>query len=395
MARVKSEPTFLGIARELRDMIYIHYVAADDGYHYNFESGKLKVNGPHAFALQYTCKQMAREMDGLPLRYNTCTFSTENHSKDLESRAAIYTGEKARWNPICHEIEELICQMVWLARDSINDTVRDKVGRRFPHCLPDLEKFIATMPGDYLDDPADVDWDEEGVPSFVWFIIGPYVRYTLQCLVENVVPQVLRMYPVHKLLRLPFEPWIIPTQTQLDETKEVLREIWDIRHKHLVDDKKYAEERKEYWQYFTRCNPHDGERYRFSAAAAAITFLRSLSLTTRSHIREIVLNETHKLDMRPENHAQGLIPLCEENPKLRVERRINLWRCIIAPSFHTMKWHLDEESGTYESRMDGCHTIHRNVESFLRGTIILPPAITVVIDGQPSLEQSSRLFQEC
>lgn len=70
-------------------------------------------------------------------------------------------------------------------------------------------------------------------------------------------------------------------------------------------------------------------KYRFSAASVAIKFLSSLPNTLRLHLRHIRLLENNVCVAFPETHAQGLIRFCAENPRLRVERRVSLWKAII------------------------------------------------------------------
>jgi hypothetical protein len=65
--------------------------------------------------------------------------------------------------------------------------------------------------------------------------------------------------------------------------------------------------------------------YRFSAAAVAIRFLRQ-NLKLRTHIRRIVLSEDREAVGFPESHGKWLVPFCLENTRLRIERRVNLWR---------------------------------------------------------------------
>jgi hypothetical protein len=61
------------LPRELRDDIYKHNVAQEDGYLYNPSTQKL-LNVD--LALSYTCHLLAREMRGLSLLMNPITFTT-------------------------------------------------------------------------------------------------------------------------------------------------------------------------------------------------------------------------------------------------------------------------------------------------------------------------------
>lgn len=71
--------------------------------------------------------------------------------------------------------------------------------------------------------------------------------------------------------------------------------------------------------------------YRFSAASAAIYFLASVPAAVRAQVRRIVIEEDREAMAAPECHGRGLIPFCQENPLLCVERRVNLWRNLLQP----------------------------------------------------------------
>jgi hypothetical protein len=72
----------LELPRELRDEIYGYYLFADRGsdgaYVYNFETNKLRRadKQPIDLGLMYTCKTIAAEMYGMPMRLNTVAFRT-------------------------------------------------------------------------------------------------------------------------------------------------------------------------------------------------------------------------------------------------------------------------------------------------------------------------------
>ena len=70
-------PAFLDFPREVRDMIYESYVTETDGYHFDHESKKLRAaDRPIDLSLMYTCKCIAAEMSGLPLKLNVIRFTT-------------------------------------------------------------------------------------------------------------------------------------------------------------------------------------------------------------------------------------------------------------------------------------------------------------------------------
>lgn len=86
-----SPSGFLGLPRELRDIIYHCYVYEAEGYRYDLESGKLRAsdNRPIDLALMYICSTVAKEMYHLALGSNIIHFFTsESPSETERSKAA-------------------------------------------------------------------------------------------------------------------------------------------------------------------------------------------------------------------------------------------------------------------------------------------------------------------
>jgi hypothetical protein len=69
---------FLQLPRELRDEIYAHYLREETGYVHVAQTNKLqRADGrPIELALTYTCRLVAEEMRGLPLKVNAITFKS-------------------------------------------------------------------------------------------------------------------------------------------------------------------------------------------------------------------------------------------------------------------------------------------------------------------------------
>ena len=76
-----------------------------------------------------------------------------------------------------------------------------------------------------------------------------------------------------------------------------------------------------------------GLKNRFSAAAAAIRFLRSTPASTRVGFRNIVLHEDRQAVAYPESHVAGLIPFASENPNLHISHRVDMWRLFVGGHF--------------------------------------------------------------
>ena len=95
-----QQPHLLWLPRELRDKIYVEYLSIDNGYVYVFDQGKLRASDPAQrieLNLMYTCRLVADEMRGLPLRLNAITFRTLC-SEDISRRAG-------RWAYFCIRAE--------------------------------------------------------------------------------------------------------------------------------------------------------------------------------------------------------------------------------------------------------------------------------------------------
>lgn len=142
-------------------------------------------------------------------------------------------------------------------------------------------------------------------------------------------------------------------------------------------------------------------KYRFSAASVAIKFLTSLPSRLRVYLRHIRLLENHVCVAFPESHAQGLIKFCVENTKLRVERRVSLWKAIFQqPTLHNDEWHsmndLDgapeyQHLATKQGDDEGFSTasITDNLALWIMEAAALAPAgmpessFRLVLDGAP------------
>lgn len=142
-------------------------------------------------------------------------------------------------------------------------------------------------------------------------------------------------------------------------------------------------------------------KYFLSAASIAIEFLERIPVQRRN-IRYIILNEKDRCVSHSECHGLGLIDFCKENPKLRIERRANLWRTIWpinSPSYQPFSGWDDRESfgedrpGFHEEEVTEC-LARWVVEALALVPAGMPPgSFTLVLDGNPDPEHSAQLFQ--
>ena len=99
------------------------------------------------------------------------------------------------------------------------------------------------------------------------------------------------------------EPWSIPSDHELSQFNIPVR----------------FRDQNDFWQRV---------KWRFSAAAAAIHFLKSVPDGIILGMKKMVFHENRQSVTKAECHVLGLIPLCQQNPHLHVERRINMWRTL-------------------------------------------------------------------
>ncbi|KAI4940027.1 uncharacterized protein J4E92_001315 [Alternaria infectoria] len=101
--------------------------------------------------------------------------------------------------------------------------------------------------------------------------------------------------------------WSIPTRAELEAISEFLPPWPTASYRpHLDDD--YV------------------PNVYFSAATVAIRFFQRLSSENCQQLRKIVIQEDHPSVASPKIHGQGLLPFCLANPKVRIERRVDVWR---------------------------------------------------------------------
>ncbi|KAI1605153.1 hypothetical protein PtrCC142_002651 [Pyrenophora tritici-repentis] len=115
---------------------------------------------------------------------------------------------------------------------------------------------------------------------------------------------------------------------------------------------------------------------RFTKAVETITDRDRPETKHSSH----VLDEDLVAIAHPASHAQGLIPYCQKNPKMRIEKRVDMWRNLLqggATPFHYGARQDDLESKYVTDAVGDC-VIEANALSSLR----MPKDVfTLVLDG--------------
>ncbi|KAF6803476.1 hypothetical protein CSOJ01_10893 [Colletotrichum sojae] len=319
---------FLRLPREIRDMIYEEYFRLDGGYLCDtdaFLKGSLSTSSgePVDLSLVYTCKMVAEETEygNVALGFNTVTFTTlyspEHGELALFFRKLMMDGvgfiKAAMLNSACHQPTE----------SSVS-----KLKSRYPQFAPLLHRLKPEDPvtGHDLLSRVDFRGGSYGeAPSLYHEFVDETLRtaaedpkaslavrdfvvpWNLYCERNDAPPPGLEEYQ-RRRLRSGFEIidnhsqfWEIPSPSDMDE---------------LIRLTKYT---------VSAVCPEVETKYRFSAAAVAIYFLKNMSPNVCRHLRRLVLLEDKRSLCYPESHALGLIPFCQKYPKLNIERRARLW----------------------------------------------------------------------
>ncbi|KAH9240111.1 hypothetical protein K456DRAFT_48164 [Colletotrichum gloeosporioides 23] len=137
-------------------------------------------------------------------------------------------------------------------------------------------------------------------------------------------------------------------------------------------------------------------KYRFSAAAMAILFIKSCNERLQMQLRKIVLDENRTAVACPERHALGLIQFCRQNPLLKIERRVQLWSNALQDEgyFHSMTKYVLRDEWRIQSAQ-----ITQSIWKWVQEALALAPAgmpdnsFSLILDGQPLPNLATQMFQ--
>ncbi|KAI8315876.1 hypothetical protein K4K61_000199 [Colletotrichum sp. SAR11_59] len=383
----------LALPRELREIIYEFYISIDGGYvcdTFGFIRGKLKgANGDRIqLSLVYTCKRIAEEMarGGLTFRFNTITFMPLS-SKSLSGLAGSFDLKR-------NNLDRTRSAIFHTVGHCIPDSVYSEMAAAYPRLLPLLDRlkregrqpsFVA----------ARLAMDRHGpygeAPSTYREFIKDVLQKSSMCdetfrdAVRDYWPGLVRRCPDRRAWD-PFavvydtiEPWTIPSATQM---RRLEAGIPVHEFPRIIND------------------DFDRSIYRFSAAAAAIYFLESMPHEMLLHLRTIILDEKHEAVQHPECHARGLIPFCQAYPRLRIERRVSLWRNVFQADINYLcpaercELHLRSTPAFLNSDQ-----ITSNVACWIVEAMALLPAgmpaksFSLFLDGDPAPALCGEVFQ--
>ncbi|KAF5527506.1 hypothetical protein CGCA056_v001755 [Colletotrichum aenigma] len=397
---------FFDLLREVRDLIYAQCVYSDGGYILDFDSNRLKCANGDSIDLTFmlTCKRVAREARGIALSTNILNFSSvcsEEHR--------ITAGRFDTFLNLLHcrrdcKIDEIfpdvlsITEDIWKELSEIDPKFTPYLGllkrrsngwqitedgrrERAPKAMPTIGP-----PGSCGETPSiSREWVRSvlqtllehrhhfGEEQFTLFEIG-WSEYRFM---ENQIASLVNVNP---------DPWEIPSPPQRvndliqslgNPFEEYFSQEWDLIHSGPPDKSQI--------------------KYHYSAAAVAIRFLASLPLVCRMSIRTIILDEDRYAVGRAESHGLGLIPYCQENPRLRVERRASMWRTVLQsmtgnrPPPHTVPEKRQGNECLYAASISDCVAVWVLEALELERAGMPAGSFSLVLDGD---SVCPRIFQD-
>ncbi|KAK4219657.1 hypothetical protein QBC37DRAFT_409466 [Rhypophila decipiens] len=319
-------------------MVYKYYVTVDGGYILNPETWKLRPNndaGPnlHPFGLQRTCKSIAQEMAGSALKHNLVTFTTIDTMRELAFQ----------W-------ETLVSMNLKLCKHLLQTVAKEEFGGRMPdsfketmsHHCPEymlLQNDINNLfhPGYEGEDAHETLWSNFSItPSAERYSFAKFIMQQ-----PEFAPFLARVPKSVLELDLHHQPWNIPSD-------EETRTLFNLLLPFMTMFPSATPHIPSFWEHFL--DAPNRLKYRFSAAAAAIKFLGSLKPSSRAHLRCVLLDEDRESVAHPERHGRGLVRFCEENPLLRIERRVSIWKTLLPQKERADPLECINDGGTYGGR---------------------------------------------
>ncbi|KAF6824868.1 hypothetical protein CPLU01_10634 [Colletotrichum plurivorum] len=380
---------FLDLPGELRNAIYGHYATPEGGYVVDPQSNKLKTSKGDApdLALMFTCKKVAYELKSHVLGYNTLTFSTYCPPFHHDWRDG---------QPIPDAFDlimQTVTQVFGLSLDSktlpdafFYSDIDKVVSSAYPSLAPYL-KHLRTKEDRDVPIRTGLRGSAGQVPS----VFRSFARSLMREIVARQLQYKAAPFQhysqdgLQSLVSLDPEPWSIPTAADISRMKAIINDLSLPGLPRTRSSVEYKERRV--------------KRY-FSAAAVAIRFLKSLSANDRQHLRTIILEEDHIGVAFSECHGLGLIPFCHENPRLRVDRRANLWRNVLQTTTAHHTWYDFRSGYTLGiARSLDAHTISYVVGIWMMEALELGRAgmpagsFTLTFTGGPGHQTCSDMFR--
>ncbi|KAM0205293.1 hypothetical protein ACHAPA_012132 [Fusarium lateritium] len=405
---------FLELPPELRHKVYQYYFTLSEGYSCDPDSNKLKASdgGLLDFALISTCRLIESETKDLPLKLNVVSFST--------FAQPFCRQEIGRFDYLLRAQHLMQLHILVNLGEHLTSDIYDQIGARFPWFVSALKRIVRRKAMYSLGNFSYVDYVVGFGRWNLWCVTGPPkkkiegvtgTRYEISQAVKFVLRLVAQKADDNSLNALDpsgkgpqghgslldfldecYEPWDTPSESNLDRMGAMFH---DQKHWNRVSDYKSRDE----WEYGI-----DGccylSLFRYSAAAVAIRFLRSLPLEKRLSMRSMVVCEDHFAVGYQECHSHGLIPFSQENQCLHIEMRASMLANILVAG------NMCRTISTFESRVsergasiiayDTPERVSRWLTEALATVDAGMPATrySLLLDGGPATGLCSDIFQQ-
>ncbi|KAM7212567.1 hypothetical protein V8F06_012064 [Rhypophila decipiens] len=385
-------------------MVYKYYVTVDGGYILNPETWKLRPNNDagrnlHPFGLQRTCKSIAQEMAGLALKHNLVTFTTIDTMRELAFQWETLVSMNLN---LCGYL------LLTVAREEFGGRMPDSFKETMSHHCPeymllqiDINNFF--QPGRDGEEAHDTLWSTDYVTASERYSFAKFIMQQ-----PEFAPFLARVPKSVLELDLHHQPWNIPSE-------EETRTWFNLLLPFMTMFPRATPHIPSFWEHFL--DAPNRLKYRFSAAAVAIKFLGSLKPSSRAHLRRILLDEDRESVAHPERHGRGLVRFCEENPVLRIERRVSIWRTLLpqqeradpnlyinedgyikerdsrwTTTAYTIRYKRDVSGTPKDCHIFNSYEISRIVAVWVAEALDLHSSITLMLDGGPIPEHTSEVF---
>jgi len=380
-------PHIFRLPRELRDIIYDYYIRCDGGYIFDSETRRfMQTNGePVCYALAFTCKQAASELEGLPFQLNALTFSSTNSTSTYEK-----AGLQHHVALMLRYSKQVLLEQLLKKSKLFTRPMAQAAAKSYPQFAGLIDEWVrrghSYTHGEYKDSYGEArsSWDD-----FVEHILDlmsecPDYAETVKDLPDRVVRWPLR--GCHDLLRLrdaDLRPWRILDHAELERLSDMLPSFLETER------------------------PHENTCYNYSAAAVALQFLASCTKNIRSFVRKIILKENNVSVAQPECHSRGFIPICQENRSLRIERHVNLWKAVFLVSrrgqYDIRKYitaaESDQDSSDFRGDRLRAYNVTKSIGKWVTEVMALQSlgmpegSHTLVLDGDPIPNHTANVFR--
>ncbi|KAF2249806.1 hypothetical protein BU26DRAFT_504240 [Trematosphaeria pertusa] len=365
----------LDLPRELRDKIYADYLSEDGGYLFNFERGRLGTaeHQPINLSLMYTCRQVATEMRGLALGANAVTFTTGYSNR---TRA-----DAGQFDHYLDQVRRFKNSLLSSAHPCVTAEAIEHTARHHGEFLPVLRRLQAEgWTHDLIGNNGGLAPSRER--HFVASTLAELSKhpdFTAILSQDNGLLWGTDETPnLNEIVSCNPLPWAIPTKDDIAKLSQAVSNPTPLAG--------------ECWER---------QKYRYSAAALAINFLASLPPHVRVQFRTLILREDRMAVGYPECHAQGLIPFCRENPRLRITQTVNLWRNAFPKGSKPLRIVLNPASvlaRRYQYNKLNAHGVTDSVALWIMEAVALPSfgmppgSLTVILDGDPIPSETVHVF---